>query len=530
MANLAQREPLQVGREAPVLFNYLITSVMMVCVAAALTGLIRTLIADWNETYLLVVCFIVSFETLYAMRATRRVSFPSRAWFTYRGTELVAILVLLKLLLYAMHGFGQLLMDIQLWQQDFMLNFFNGEYLAASVIVMLVWVLAHQMNGNLLELEADDALLERERANEFRNDRPAIRNQLMLKVVLIGALLMAVTVFTRSALRTRGGEVAAAQVNIWNLLVYVFMGLLLLSHTRLAALRASWFRERAVIGSEVARRWVIYSIIFLVLMVIVVSLLPTRYSLGLLTTLSYLLGWLLTVLQVIIYLVLLIVSFPLTLLMRLLGQTPSESAQPQMPAAPTPPPAEGPTSSDPLFEVIKSVLFWAIFLIVIGWSLVHYLGQHREWLAVLRSIPVLRWLVQGVSWIWQTIRKANRKLADVIDAGLRRIRPKQPLSQTIAERTRLLNLGRLPPRERVQYFYLAMVRRGGQRGTPRKPSQTPREYASTLESQLPEVNAEIDSLTDAFVEARYSRHDVTPEQAGLIQRIWERIKATLRRF
>jgi hypothetical protein len=88
----------------------------------------------------------------------------------------------------------------------------------------------------------------------------------------------------------------------------------------------------------------------------------------------------------------------------------------------------------------------------------------------------------------------------------------------------------LTPRDRVQYFYLAMVRRGGQRGMPRKPSQTPREYAATLENQLPEVDDEIHSLTDAFLEARYSRHDVTPEQASLVQRIWDRIKATLRRF
>jgi hypothetical protein len=138
--------------------------------------------------------------------------------------------------------------------------------------------------------------------------------------------------------------------------------------------------------------------------------------------------------------------------------------------------------------------------------------------------------VQGAAWLWQVVRRANRALTGAINAGLSRLRPQQPLSQTIAERRRLFSLGRLTPRERVQYFYLAMVRRGGQRGIPRKPSQTPSEYAATLESQLPDVDAEIGSLTDAFTEARYSRHDVTPEQASLVQRIWDRIKATLRRL
>ncbi|HEY3342341.1 MAG TPA: DUF4129 domain-containing protein [Anaerolineae bacterium] len=530
MVNLPGRESVQANREGPVLLDYLIASVMMVCVAAALTGLIQSFIPSWNETYVLVVCFIVSLETLYTTRATRRSSFPSRAWFSYRGTELVAILVLLKLLLYAMHGWGQLLADIPLWQQDFFMNFFTGEFLAVSVIVLLVWVLAHQLNNDLLELEADDATLERERKYEFRNDRPGIRNQLMLKIVLIGALLMVVTVATRSYLLTLGGEAAAARVNVWNLLIYVFMGLLLLSQTRLAALRASWFRERATIGPEVARHWVIYSIIFLGLLAVVAALLPTRYSMGLLATLNYLLGWLLAILQVIVYIVLIVVTFPLTLLMSLFGQSTTQPSQPQLPPTPPPSLAQGPASPDPLFEVIKSVLFWLIFLSVVAWSLAHFLGQHREWLKVLRRIPVLRWLVQGAAWLWQVVRRANRTLTGAINAGLSRLRPQQPLSQTIAERRRLFSLGRLTPRERVQYFYLAMVRRGGQRGIPRKPSQTPSEYAATLESQLPDVDAEIGSLTDAFTEARYSRHDVTPEQASLVQRIWDRIKATLRRL
>ena len=530
MASLPERDTVLLKREAPVLFNYLITSVMMVCVAAAITGLFKSFAPTWNDTFVLVMCFIVSLETLYTARATRRKSVFSKSWFTYRGTELVTILIVLKLLFYALHGWAQLLTDIPLWQQDFFVNFFTGEYLGASIIVLLVWVLAHQLNNHLLELEADDATLERERTYEFRNDRPGIRNQLMLKIVLIGALLMVLTVATRSHLQMLGGEAAATQVSVWNMLIYVFMSLLLLSQARLSALRASWFRERAVIGPEVARRWVLYSIIFLLLMAVIAALLPTRYSMGLLATLNYMVGWFIAIMQVIVYVVLLIFTYPLTLLMSLFGQSTTPPSQPEMPKAPEASAALGPTSPDPLFEVIKSVLFWLIFLIIVIWALAHFLGQHRGWLKALSRIPVLRWLVQGVSWLWQAIRRANHQLTSAISAGLNRMRPQQPLSQTIAERRRLLSLGRLTPRDRVQYFYLAMVRRSGQRGLARKPSQTPHEYAATLESQLPEVNSEISSLTDAFIEARYSRHDVTPEQASLVQRIWDRIKATLRRF
>jgi hypothetical protein len=187
-------------------------------------------------------------------------------------------------------------------------------------------------------------------------------------------------------------------------------------------------------------------------------------------------------------------------------------------------------SPDPLFELIRSIIFWAIFLIIVGWALKNYLGRHREWLAVLRSIPVLRWFVQGTTWLWQALHLGGRQLANAVDSGLRRMRSKQTLGQPIVERMHLLNLRRLSPRERVQYFYLAMVRRGAQRGMPRQQSQTPREYAVMLESSLPEVYGEIDALTESFAEARYSRHDVTPEHAGLAQTLWQRIKAALRRF
>ena len=266
---------------------------------------------------------------------------------------------------------ARLLADIPLWQQDFFMNFFTGEYLAASFVVLLVWLLAHQLNMNLLELEADDITLERERTYEFRNDRPGLRNQLMLKIVLIGALLIALTVGTRTYLQTQAGEAAAAQVSVWNLLLYVFMSLLLLSQARLAALRASWFREWATIGPEVTRRWVVYSVVFLALMVLVAALLPTRYSMGLLATLNYVLGLLLAVLQIIVYVVLLIFTYPISLLMSLFGQTTAQPSQPEMPKAPDVMPAESPATADPLFEVIKSVLFWLIFLIIVGWALVH---------------------------------------------------------------------------------------------------------------------------------------------------------------
>jgi hypothetical protein len=521
---------MELRKQFPVFFNYFIVSVMMVCVAASIIDLFAAFAPAWSGNYLLVVVFVVALEGLYAARSTRHIPFPSRTWFAYRGTELVVILVGLKVLLYVMRSISvdQVMQEIQLWQQDFLINFFSGEYLAASLVVVAVWVLSQQFNTQLMELEADEETLERERKYEFRNDRGAARQRMMLKVVLIGMGLLVLTVATRVYLRTQGGEASAAHIGILNLLLYIFLGLLLLSQTRFSALRALWYRERADIGRELAVRWLSYSVMFLVIIAFIAALLPTRYSLSLLDTLRYLLGVVVLLIQLLMYLILLLLSVPLNWLMSLLGQPPAGApAPPEMPPPPPEPPAATPTS-DPLLDLLSSIVFWAILMIIVVYSLNQFLRRHQGLVMALRRIPVLGWLMQIAQNVWGALRQWNRQLAGAINAGIRRLQAQRVDISTPAP-PRFISLRRLSPRERIQYFYLAMVQRGGQRGLARHPSQTPREYAQTLDAAIPDANEDVDALTESFVEARYSRHDVNDESASRVQRYWERVKAALRR-
>jgi len=89
-------------------------------------------------------------------------------------------------------------------------------------------------------------------------------------------------------------------------------------------------------------------------------------------------------------------------------------------------------------------------------------------------------------------------------------------------------LGGLSPREQVLYYYLSILQRARQRGIPRRAAQTPREYSATLEPSLPEVQQEIGTLTDAFVEARYSRHIIGSDRVSQVRVSWQQVKAALR--
>jgi len=99
-----------------------------------------------------------------------------------------------------------------------------------------------------------------------------------------------------------------------------------------------------------------------------------------------------------------------------------------------------------------------------------------------------------------------------------------------AENSEFANPRKLPPRQKVIFYYLTLVRRSSQRGLPRKPNQTPLQFEETLRTILPEVENEIEALTGSFVEARYSKHEINGEKVNLLQDFWKRVMTTLRNW
>ena len=60
-------------------------------------------------------------------------------------------------------------------------------------------------------------------------------------------------------------------------------------------------------------------------------------------------------------------------------------------------------------------------------------------------------------------------------------------------------------------------------------SQTLYEYENELQSQLPEVSDEVSSMTNTFVEARYSKHALSEDHAEWVRILWERIRNSLKK-
>ena len=184
-------------------------------------------------------------------------------------------------------------------------------------------------------------------------------------------------------------------------------------------------------------------------------------------------------------------------------------------------------SSSAIWELVKSVLLWGSLAAILIFALVHFVRQHDELLAALRRSRVTNWLRLAWQWLYRNVEKTGEGLSRAIAEGWKSLAArwdgKRVLSPPIWISVRLLD-----PRRRVYFFYLAMIRRSGEQGLPRSPSQTPAEYAAKLGNALPAAGEDVASITDAFIQARYSRQAVDVGQANIVKATWERIRRALR--
>jgi hypothetical protein len=188
------------------------------------------------------------------------------------------------------------------------------------------------------------------------------------------------------------------------------------------------------------------------------------------------------------------------------------------PAPPAPPPL--PVIALPPW--LGGAVLWLLVGAVVIYLLVFFFGKqgialtrktlHRAWGRL--NVLLRRWR-HGLRSL--PISLPGRRRAPQAPAGLQR----QPW--------RFIRLGALSPRDQVRYFYLSTVRRAGDSGVVRRPSQTPLEFVRDLESSWPEAELDVEALTEAFVVARYDAVEIEPDQARQVKSVWERIKHLLRR-
>jgi hypothetical protein len=520
------------------LISAILVSLMMASAGVTVAQVGHQIVPNWRGGYMAAIGLLFALECFYSHRALKKLSSFSREWIVLISTQWVVNLIVIKLIVTLSSGFDTLFAEIPLWQQSFGKNFFGTDYIVAIIFSILVWTFVRIIAELLDEMGLDTVLIAREVIASVPRDRPPPRQRLMATVFAIGGGLVFLTasarVDTRALFANESGVMRSGlsplEAGGAGALLYFLFGLALLSQAQYITLNTRWFLQGVPVSRFIATNWAIYSVSFLILIVLVVSVLPTNYSLGLLSVLGYLVDIILGILMLIASIVLAVVGFLLSLpflLFRLDAPIEMPTIMTPQPVVPPPPTTVAESTPFPWLELLKSMIFWGVFLVVVGYSIAQYLRQHEEILERLRKIP--GWKIVSAVWDWITgmFGGINQRVAGIIEAGRARLRPQQDDGRVSGFR-RFTSFWRLSPRQKVLFYYHALLRRGDKTGLPRKESQTPEEYAAILERSLPTVENEITSLTDAFSEARYSRHLIAPDDVDQVKTTWENIRRVFR--
>lgn len=509
------------NRKLSFIAGQIIICIMMACTGITFAYFGERMAPGWNGAFLGWFFLAVGVETILSRNITR--SLAGRDKWIFLASEFVFIAILIKILLYVLHGFSQILIDIQLWQAD-LSSFFSAEYFLVIVLTFSARLLCGRLFADFETLQSDEEDVFAENIGFMEKDRLSTHQRLQEMIIGTGLVIVFFTALTRVRLPVQLGIPDAWQAPVVNVVLYFVLALILLSQSQFALLNGRWLWQRTPVSPALSRNWIIYTLAFFVVLGFLILLLPTHYSLQLLYALEVVFSY---ITQIIMFFMALIMFFFSWLFS--LFATPNNQAQPNT----LPPPqfnqiqATTPAAPIPWLETLRAVIFWIIFASILFYAIKTYVIQNRLLISTLGRVSFIAWLIAGLKSIWSWLLGVNQQVSATLAATFQRGRAKLAGVMN-AETSEFANPRSLPPRQKVIFYYLTLVRRSSQRGLPRKSNQTPLQFEQTLRTSLPEVENEIDVLTDSFVEARYSKHEIDGEKVNLLQEFWKRVMTTLR--
>ncbi|MBN1661667.1 MAG: DUF4129 domain-containing protein [Anaerolineae bacterium] len=514
------------------LFRAVLIAGMLVCVASPAAKFLEWLMPGWNALPFLWFLFFASLEGILSEQVLARRRISGWAYLVSRLAEALLIALVLKFVNYLSLGLDQLWTDAATWI-DHPAQFFTSIDALTILLFVPLWAESILVARQAAEMEADSLALSPppdKTSPEYylwvtqpsaMRDRQEQFNSLAENFVWGGLVLLAGSVVIHAF-------VTSVQALALPILLYFALGIALLSHAHYTLLNTGWRVQGIPVRSGTGRRWLGWVALFLIVVALLALLLPTRYAMGPLTAIIGLVFMLLQILGVIAGLLFYLLAWLLWLLVPG-SEQPEPPAMPQQPL-PTPVPAEmgGADATYPWLQVLGSALFWITILAILGYTLIRFV-RDRFGMDDHEIQKGAGWRARLVAWLralWRRFRgwgqEAQARLAHRLVQ--RRVAVELP-----GRRTGLRLLRGLSPRALVRYFYLSALHRAAQAGMARRPAQTPYEYRRVLDERFPDLEPDLEALTEAFVVARYSRQAVDRAEAEAVRPLWQRIKAALRR-
>ena len=486
--------------------NFIILSVMLTLFAFMLRGTIQAIYPEWQTTGLLIVAFIVSFESLVVQHLLHAAydSFQRRLPTTL--AELILISLAAKILTMVAAQPISLWQEVSSWQQDFAKNFFDADFILSIMTLLIIWMLSRVFSSSLTQLEEDKSLMEQEKSGRVFTDRQVARRRLVNLIFGMGFAMMVLMVITNSSPALSQTSGSTARGFFITLLVYFFSGFLFIAINQYNIMRTRWYLNDVPVNPNLAKRWVFYSIIFITGAVLLVVFLPTEFTLGLLPVIQAIYEGIVIILGILELIIFLPVVLALSVISSLeTGEPLEQEIEETLPEFTTI--TQQAASTVGWWEVLKSVLFWLVFLGIIIFAIIYYFRNRKEFGSFFNKIKVGEWLKDFWRWISTGFNKLKHTAAETLQKNMKNIRAffqrqkvKLPAAVELFQD--------LPARQMVILTYINWIRWSRRHGFHRKESQTPYEYAVNYTQELPEAAQAVDTLTNTFILARYSRQSI----------------------
>lgn len=500
-------------------FRPLLITIMIMCLSISLVNLVNLVNPAWRGTYFLVGMFITTVEAIYSYRVLRHYRSRGVSLLRYRLAEAALLILILRILGFMDTPLANLGAELQaMWHTPAIV--FNPEFYTILFLAFMAWMAATYTIADLESLH--DPYL----------DNRATLGQLTERFFWGGIILVVISGITLWTARAGASALLDWQRPalggiVLNVLIYFMLGLGLLSQINLTRHLLRWRLQKIAVTPGLVKQWAKYGLVFLSLISLIAFMLPTSYSMGLLTAAAFFVLFIIGIIVFISQLIVLLILLTINWLLSFLGT----STITETPAPPPPPPLIPPgnaVSPASWLEVLQSLLFWLVILATLAYLLKIYIEDHPEIFNQLKKFRPMALLFNLAALLWQTVTGWVQAGWDMVPKTIKRGDAKST-TPSVAKFRDWLGLRHLSPRERILYYYLNTLKRAEKAAPARKQHQTPYEYESGLSEALPGVQPEIHELTDIFVHARYSRQaHFTENQAMLVKVIWQRIRKAMR--
>ena len=417
------------------------------------------------------------------------------------------------------------------------------------LLVVVVWERAHSWSGLFIALSItpDEVNYHTATSSERFDDRsivlPLTQRKVLLQSFLKGWIVGGILLVTFAALATfdvrsvvqladaQGGVRTVTRLGmspqmLIALMVYFVVGLLLISQGRMVILNGRWLAERCQQDSGIASTWRRWTLALLGGLALLASFMPIGDSFVLYRIMQAIAG----LLTVLVRLALVIVTAAFTLILLLIHAVislfPNATAQPPptsdfgdlLPSSP-PPPLE----ASNVQAALAGSAFWLTIVAVAILATLHFLRDRGPGVDPNNLQRLWRRLTSWLMAFWRDAAEKTLALSPRLPWRIRR----PSVGQGQLSRFRFLRVNALPPRAQIRFLYLALVRQTAKRGLRRTPAATPTEFAEKLNLRWPDSEADVEALTGAFLEARYSDHKLDGRRLKEAKDAWIRIRRSL---